>query len=93
MPGEALNSPFTCFFGPSACALKPWHSRRNLPTRPAGPAHPVPGAARGGQRGHERHTRALVPPERLTAVDEEPGGLRSLLTLFERGATRLPTPD
>jgi transposase len=32
------------------------------------PPRPPSGKARGGQRGHRRHTRALVPPERLTAV-------------------------
>src|ERR1700742_2718279 len=32
------------------------------------PPRPPSGKKRGGQRGHKRHTRALVPPERLTAV-------------------------
>jgi uncharacterized protein len=34
----------------------------------------------------------LPEPERLSAVDEEPGGLRSLLTLFLPAATRNPSP-
>ncbi len=34
----------------------------------------------------------LPEPERLAAVDEEPGGLRSLLTLFRPSATRTPLP-
>src|SRR5690349_17330376 len=37
--------------------------KRQPPRRPSG-------RRRGGQPGHERHTRALVPPERLTAVVE-----------------------
>jgi transposase len=32
------------------------------------PRRPPSGKRRGGQRGHKRHTRELVPPERLTAV-------------------------
>jgi transposase len=32
------------------------------------PPRPPSGKRRGGQRGHKRHTRDLVPPERLTAV-------------------------
>jgi alpha-beta hydrolase superfamily lysophospholipase len=32
----------------------------------------------------------LPDPERLTAIDEEPGGLRSLLRLVRRGETRPP---
>jgi transposase len=32
------------------------------------PPRPPSGKKRGGQRGHERHTRALVSPERLTAA-------------------------
>jgi transposase len=37
------------------------------------PPRPPSGKRRGGQRGHARHTRALVPPERLTgAVDCKP---------------------
>jgi transposase len=37
------------------------------------PPRPPSGKQRGGQRGHKRHTRALVPPERLTgAVDCKP---------------------
>src|ERR1700760_678080 len=34
------------------------------------PPHPPSGKPRGGQRGHKRHTRELVPPERLTGVVE-----------------------
>ncbi len=34
----------------------------------------------------------LPEPERLSAVDEEPGGLRSLLTLLRPAATRKPNP-
>lgn len=34
------------------------------------PPRPPSGKQRGGQRGHERHTRELVPPERLTGVVE-----------------------
>jgi transposase len=34
------------------------------------PPRPPSGRKRGGQRGHERHTRALIPPERLTSVVE-----------------------
>ena len=32
------------------------------------PPRPPSGKARGGQRGHKRHTRELVAPERLSAV-------------------------
>jgi uncharacterized protein len=34
----------------------------------------------------------LAEPERLSALDAEPGGARSLLTLFRPSATRPPTP-
>ena len=34
------------------------------------PPRPPSGKRRGGQRGHKRHTRELVPPERLTEVVE-----------------------
>jgi len=34
------------------------------------PPQPPSGKRRGGQRGHQRHTRELVPPERLTAAVE-----------------------
>jgi transposase len=41
------------------------------------PPRPPSGRKRGGQRGHERHTRALVPPERLTgAVECRPAACR-----------------
>src|SRR6476469_5427702 len=44
----------------------PLHVKRRPPLPPSG-------KRRGGQRGHKRHTRALVPPERLTAaVDCKP---------------------
>jgi transposase len=39
----------------------PLHVKRRAPRPPSG-------KARGGQRGHKRHTRELVPPERLTGV-------------------------
>lgn len=39
------------------------HVKRHPPRRPTG-------RRRGGQPGHERHTRAMAPPERLTAVVE-----------------------
>jgi transposase len=39
----------------------PVHVKRRPPGRPSG-------RRRGGQPGHERRTRALVPPERLAAV-------------------------
>ena len=32
------------------------------------PSRPPSGKKRGGRRGHKRHTRGLVPPERLTGV-------------------------
>ena len=39
------------------------------------PPRPRSGRRRGGQPGHERHTRALVPPERLAGLVEcRPGG-------------------
>lgn len=41
----------------------PVHAKR----RPPGPTS---GRGRGGQRGHKRHTRELVPPERLTGAVE-----------------------
>ena len=34
------------------------------------PPRPPSGKTRGGQRGHKRHTRELVPPERLTGIVE-----------------------
>lgn len=41
------------------------------------PPRPPSGKKRGGQRGHERHTRELVPPERLTgAIDCRPTACR-----------------
>jgi transposase len=41
------------------------------------PPRPPSGEKRGGQRGHKRHTRELVPPERLTgAVECKPTACR-----------------
>lgn len=34
------------------------------------PPRPPSGKGRGGQRGHERHTRPQVPPERLAPAVE-----------------------
>jgi fermentation-respiration switch protein FrsA (DUF1100 family) len=49
-----------------------------------------PGAAADAARAVR--AERLPEPERLSAVDEEPGGLRSLLTLFRPAATRNPSP-
>jgi transposase len=44
-------------------STEPLHVKRQ-------PPRPASGKRRGGQAGHERHTRELVPPERLTSAIE-----------------------
>ena len=63
---------------------------RFLATALGGPLGPETAAATAARVPAER----LPDPERLTALDDEPGGLRSLLRLVRRSETRraAPTP-